>query len=189
MDVKQCSIEDVLVIKPNKFGDHRGFFSETFKNDVLKENGVDLNWKQDNHSYSSQLGVVRGLHFQTAPFEQAKLLRVTRGAILDVAVDIRKGSPTYGRHVAVELSADNWSQLYVPIGFAHGFCTLTDETEVLYKVSAGYAPDNEGGLLWNDPDIGIEWPISDAQAVLSARDMEWPRFSEFDSPFSIEKTG
>lgn len=185
MDVIATEIPDVKIIRPKKFGDHRGFFSEVFKNDVLKTNGVDIAWVQDNHSFSAARGVVRGLHFQTAPFAQAKLLRVTRGAILDVAVDIRRGSSTYGRHVAVELSADNWDQLYVPAGFAHGFCTLTDNTEVIYKVSAGYAPANEGGLMWNDPDIGIKWPIIDAETTLSGRDTTWPAFKDFDSPFAI----
>ena len=183
MDVIATDITDVKIVRPKKFGDHRGFFSEVFKNDVLKANGVDVDWVQDNHSFSASRGVVRGLHFQTAPFAQAKLLRVTRGAILDVAVDIRRGSPTYGRHVAVELSAGNWDQLYVPVGFAHGFCTLTDNTEVIYKVSAAYAPANEGGLIWNDPDLAIAWPISSAEATLSARDTTWPAFRDFDSPF------
>ena len=185
MDVITTEIPDVKIIRPKKFGDHRGFFSEVFKNDVLKAHGVDVGWIQDDHSFLAARGVVRGLHFQTAPFAQAKLLRVTRGSILDVAVDIRRGSPTYGRHVAVELSADNWGQLYVPVGFAHGFCTLTDNTEVIYKVSAGYAPANEGGLMWNDPDIGIKRPIVDAETTLSGRDTTWPPFKGFDSPFAI----
>ncbi|HRE43770.1 MAG TPA: dTDP-4-dehydrorhamnose 3,5-epimerase, partial [Terricaulis sp.] len=135
MQIETTAIADVLILKPKKFGDHRGFFSETFKHAALAEAGVNLNWVQDNHSFSAARGVVRGLHFQREPNPQAKLLRVTRGAILDVAVDIRKASPTYGQHVAVELSAENWSQLYVPVGFAHGFCTLTENTEVLYKVT------------------------------------------------------
>jgi dTDP-4-dehydrorhamnose 3,5-epimerase len=183
MEITPAAIPDVLIIKPKKHGDHRGFFSETFKNAALREHGVTLDWVQDNHSFSAARGVVRGLHFQRAPKAQAKLLRVTRGAILDVAVDVRKASPSYGQHVAVELSADNWTQLYVPAGFAHGFCTLTENTEVLYKVSAEYGPAEEGGLLWNDPDIGIAWPISAGEATLSARDLEWPRFKDFVSPF------
>jgi len=183
MQIEQTAIADVLVIKPKKHGDHRGFFSETFKQAALAEAGVALDWVQDNHSFSAPRGVVRGLHFQGAPHAQAKLLRVTRGAILDVAVDIRKASPSYGRHVAVELSADNWSQLYVPAGFAHGFCTLTENTEVLYKVSAIWSPSDEGGLLWNDADIAIDWPVKAEEATLSARDLEWPRFKDFVSPF------
>lgn len=183
MEITRAAIPDVLIIKPKKHGDHRGFFSETFKSAALRAHGVMLDWVQDNHSFSAARGVVRGLHFQRTPKAQAKLLRVTRGAIFDVAVDARKTSPTYGQHVAVELSADNWAQLYVPIGFAHGFCTLTENTEVLYKVSAEYGPAEEGGLLWNDPDLGIDWPISAEHATLSARDLEWPRFRDFVSPF------
>ena len=183
MEITPTAIADVLIVKPKKHGDHRGFFSETFKVAALREHGVTVDWVQDNHSFSAARGVVRGLHFQRAPKAQAKLLRVTRGAILDVALDVRKTSPTYGRHVAVELSADNWTQLYVPVGFAHGFCTLTENTEVLYKVSAEYGPAEEGGLLWNDPDLRIAWPIRVEEATLSARDLEWPRFKDFVSPF------
>jgi dTDP-4-dehydrorhamnose 3,5-epimerase len=183
MEVERTAIPDVLVIRPKKFGDERGFFSEVFKNDVLKAHGVDLPWVQDNHSFSATRGVVRGLHFQTAPFAQAKLLRVARGAILDVAVDIRRDAPTYGQHVAVELSAENWAQLYVPIGFAHGFCTLVENTEVLYKVTAPYAPTHEGGLMWNDPALGIAWPISAGEATVNARDQNWPGLTGFETRF------
>jgi dTDP-4-dehydrorhamnose 3,5-epimerase len=183
MQIERAAIPDVLIIRPKKHGDHRGFFSETFRASALREAGVDLDWVQDNHSFSAARGVVRGLHFQRHPKAQAKLLRVIRGAVFDVAVDIRKGSPTYGRHVAVELSAENWAQIYVPVGFAHGFCTLTENAEVLYKVSAEYGPAEEGGVLWNDPDLGIAWPIGAEQATLSPRDLEWPRFKDFDSPF------
>lgn len=183
MQIERAAIADVLIIRPKKHGDHRGFFSETFRASALQEAGVDLDWVQDNHSYSQARGVVRALHFQRPPMAQAKLLRVIRGAILDVVVDIRKASPTFGRHVAVELSAENWAQIYAPIGFAHGFCTLSEDTEVLYKVSAPYAPAEEGGVLWNDPDLGIDWPISPDEATLSARDREWPRLKDLVSPF------
>lgn len=183
MQIERAAIPDVLIIRTKKHGDHRGFFSETFKAAALREAGVELDWVQDNHSFSAARGVVRGLHFQRPPKAQAKLLRVTQGAVFDVAVDIRKGSATYGRHVAVELSAENWTQIYVPVGFAHGYCTLTENTEVLYKVSADYAPAEEGGLIWDDPDLGIDWPIRAGEATLSARDREWPRFREFISPF------
>ncbi len=183
MRIEPAQIPDVLLIQPAKHGDHRGFFSETFRAAAMKEVGVDVDWVQDNHSFSQARGVVRGLHFQRAPRAQAKLLRVVRGAILDVAVDVRKASPTYGQHVAVELSADNWTQLYVPVGFAHGFCTLTENCEVLYKVSADYGPAEEGGVLWNDPDLAIDWPIALEDATLSARDKEWPRFKDLVSPF------
>ena len=183
MQIERSSIPEVLVIRPTKHGDERGFFSETFRASLLKEQGIAHDWVQDNHSFSAARGVVRGLHFQRAPKAQAKLVRVACGAVLDVAVDIRKGSSSFGRHVAVELSAENWTQLYVPAGFAHGFCTLTENTEVLYKVSAEYAPELEGGVLWNDPDLGIAWPISHKAATLSARDREWPLFRDFVSPF------
>ena len=183
MDIRPTDIPDVKIIRPARVGDHRGFFSEVFRSDVFKASGIDVDWVQDNHSLSARRGVIRGLHYQTAPFAQAKLVRVIRGAIFDVAVDIRKGASTYGRHVAVELSAENWDQLYVPAGFAHGFCTLTENTEVLYKVSAPYAPANEGGLMWNDPAIGIKWPIGENEATLSGRDTGWPGLSGFSSPF------
>ena len=183
MQIERSAIPDVLVIRPTKHGDERGFFSETFRASALRQHGVEHDWVQDNHSFSAARGVVRGLHFQRAPKAQAKLVRVARGAVLDVALDIRNGSLSFGRHVAVELSADNWAQLYVPAGFAHGFCTLTENTEVLYKVSAEYAPELEGGVLWNDPDLGIAWPIGPEAATLSPRDREWARFKDFVSPF------
>ncbi|MBX3428463.1 MAG: dTDP-4-dehydrorhamnose 3,5-epimerase [Hyphomonadaceae bacterium] len=183
MRIERASIADILLIQPKKHGDSRGFFSETFRVAAMKDAGVDVDWVQDNHSLSQARGVVRGLHFQRAPKAQAKLLRVVRGAILDVAVDVRKNSPTYGEHVAVELSADNWTQLYVPVGFAHGFCTLTENCEVLYKVSAEYGPAEEGGLLWNDADLAIDWPIAPEEATLSVRDREWPRLRDIVSPF------
>jgi len=186
MDIEATSIAGVLIVRPKKFGDERGFFSEVFKQSVLREAGVAFDWVQDNHAFSASRGVVRGMHFQTAPFAQAKLLRVTRGAVYDVAVDIRKGSPTYGAHVGVELSADNWAQLLVPAGFAHGYCTLSEDTEVLYKVTAPYAPQNEGGLLWNDPDLGVDWPIAHSEATLNARDASWPRLRDLESPFHYE---
>jgi dTDP-4-dehydrorhamnose 3,5-epimerase len=185
MQIEPASIPDVLVIRPIKRGDARGFFSETFKASRLREAGVDLDWVQDNHSYSSSRGVVRGLHFQRPPLAQAKLVRVTRGAIFDVAVDIRQGSPTFGRHVAVELSAENWAQLYVPVGFAHGFCALTDDTEVQYKVSTEYSLESEGGLLWNDSALAIDWPIKAEAARLSPRDAAWPPLGGFTSPFVV----
>ncbi len=183
MEITPTSLSEVLLIRPRRHGDHRGFFSETYKASALREAGVETQFIQDNHSYSSRRGVVRGLHFQSHPKAQVKLVRVTRGAILDVAVDIRSGSPTYGRHVAVELSAETGLQIYVPAGFAHGFCTLTDETEVLYKVSAEYGPAEEGGLLWSDPALGIDWPVAPIDAIVSERDAAWPSFEAFRSPF------
>ena len=183
MQIERSGIPDVLVIRPTRHRDERGFLSETFRASALKAEGVAHDWMQDNHSFSAAAGVVRGLHFQCAPKAQAKLVRVSRGAVLDVAVDIRKRSPSFGRHVAVELSADNWAQLYVPAGFAHGFCTLSENTEVLYKVSAEYAPELEGGVLWSDADLGVAWPVSPETATLSPRDRAWPRFKDFVSPF------
>ncbi|HWA00037.1 MAG TPA: dTDP-4-dehydrorhamnose 3,5-epimerase [Caulobacterales bacterium] len=183
MQIERTAIPDVLIVRPKKFGDERGFFSETFKAAALEAFGVHHSWVQDNHSFSAAPGVVRGLHFQVGEHAQAKLIRVTRGALLDVAVDIRKGSPTYGRHVAVELSAENWTQLYIPIGFAHGFVTTAPNTEALYKVTTYWSQPNEGGVLWNDPDLGIAWPIPASEATINARDAGWPRLKDFDSPF------
>ena len=186
MQVETTKIAGVLVITPKKFGDERGFLSETFRSSALAAYGVTHGWAQDNHSMSGKRGAVRGLHFQAPPRAQAKLLRVVHGTIFDVAVDIRKGSPTYGGHVAVELSADNWKQLYVPPGMAHGFCTLTDRADVLYKTSDEYAPETEGGLLWNDPALRVSWPVTAADATFNARDAGWPTLAEFRSPFSWE---
>jgi dTDP-4-dehydrorhamnose 3,5-epimerase len=183
MLVENTAIPGVLIVTPKKFADERGFFSETFRASALVPYGVTNAWPQDNHSKSGKRGVVRGLHFQAPPRAQAKLLRVVRGSILDVAVDIRKGSPTYGKHVAVELSEANWKQLYVPIGMAHGFCTLTDRAEVLYKTSNEYAPETEGGLMWNDPALGIAWPMAAAEATVNARDSAWQPLSALQSPF------
>ena len=183
LTVTETKIKGVYLITPKKFGDDRGFFSETYNAGALKKSGIESQFCQDNHSFSATPGTLRGLHFQTAPMAQTKLVRVTRGAVLDVAVDIRRGSATYGQHVAVELSAQNWSQLLVPTGFAHGFCTLIPDTEVLYKVDAPYSPDDEGGLLWSDPALGIEWPDF-AGAVVAERDAQWPGIGTFESPFS-----
>lgn len=176
-------IAGLIVLEPKKFGDHRGFFSETYNRARLAELGFDADFVQDNHSLSVEKGVVRGLHYQSPPFAQDKLVRVVRGAILDVAVDIRRGSPTWGDHVAVELSAENWRQLLVPKGFAHGFVTLEPETEVVYKVTDVYAPKNDHGLLWSDPDIGIDWPVTAEAAILSDKDRVQPLLAELESPF------
>jgi len=178
MELRPTSIPDVMVLAAPKHGDHRGFFSEVYSRRALHELGIDLEFVQDNHSFSAQRGVLRGLHYQIAPKAQDKLVRVIRGAIRDVAVDIRRGSPTFGRHVAVELSAENWLQLFVPCGFAHGFVTLTPDVEVIYKVTADYAPELERGIRWDDPDLAIDWGISPAEAILSARDLTHPRFSD-----------
>ena len=154
LDVRSLAISDVKVITPSIFRDERGFLSETYSRRALAEAGIDADFVQDNHSLSRTRGVLRGLHFQTEPFAQGKLVRVLRGAIFDVAVDIRRGSPTFGQHVSCVLSAENWSQMWVPAGFAHGFCTLEPDTEVLYKVTAFYAPQCDKGIAFDDPDIG-----------------------------------
>lgn len=183
MHIEQTEIDGLLVITPSKIGDDRGFFSETFIAEQLSAHGATGPWVQDNHVWSRAPGVVRGLHFQAPPFAQAKLIRVTRGAIYDVAVDLRGGSPTYGRHFGVELSAENWKQLLIPAGFAHGYCTLTESAETLYKVSATWNSASEAGLRWDDRDLGISWPISQSEALLSERDKTWPSFAEFVTPF------
>jgi dTDP-4-dehydrorhamnose 3,5-epimerase len=187
MDIQATSIPEVKIIAPKKFGDARGFFSETYNQRAFHAAGITDAWVQDNHSLSGPKGTVRGLHFQTAPFAQAKLVRVTRGAILDVAVDIRRGSPTYGQHVACEISAEKWNQIYVPAGFAHGFCTLTQDAEVLYKVTALYSREHDFGLLWNDPALGIDWPVTPAEALLSDKDKVQPTLANLPAHFTYAK--
>ena len=179
MEVVPLAIPDVKLITPRRFSDPRGFFAETFSRRRFAEAGLTADFVQDNQSLSRPAGTVRGLHFQRPPFAQAKLVRVLRGAVFDVAVDLRPGSPSYGRHVTAELSAENGTMIFVPEGFAHGFCTLQPDTEVFYKVNRDYAPQHEGGILWNDAALGIAWPVEAADAVLSDRDRRWPTFSEF----------
>jgi dTDP-4-dehydrorhamnose 3,5-epimerase len=179
MDVVPLDIADVKVLTPKRFGDNRGFFSEVYSRaKMASEAGIDEEFVQDNQSLSAVGGVVRGLHYQVEPMAQGKLVRVVRGAVLDVAVDIRVGSPTFGRHVATVLSAENWRQVYVPVGFAHGFVTLEPGTEVLYKVTRPYSPEHERGIRWDDPALGIDWGVSADAAVLSARDREHPVLAE-----------
>ncbi|MFO1187813.1 MAG: dTDP-4-dehydrorhamnose 3,5-epimerase [Alphaproteobacteria bacterium] len=184
LEVRQLDIPGLLLLTPKRFGDARGFFSETFNAQSFRNIGIDCVFVQDNHSLSAEPGTVRGLHFQRPPHAQAKLIRVSRGAIFDVAVDIRRGSPTYGKWSGVELSAENWSQLFVPPGFAHGFCTLTPNTEVLYKVDALYAPESDAGILWRDPELAINWP-SFAGKQVSAKDADLPRLADITSPFTV----
>lgn len=174
---------DVILIQPRRLGDDRGWFQETWSQRGFEALGLNCDFVQDNHSYSRDAGVVRGLHFQRPPYAQTKLVRCLRGAILDVVVDLRRGAATYGQHFQDKLSARGGEQLLIPGGFAHGFVTLEPDTEVAYKVSAPYAPDHEMGVLWNDPDLLIEWPVSEAQAILSPRDQQWPLFKELVSPF------
>jgi dTDP-4-dehydrorhamnose 3,5-epimerase len=178
MQVEETAIPAVKIVTPKKHGDNRGFFSEVYNQADWDKAGLAFTFVQDNHSYSAAKGVLRGLHFQTPPFAQDKLVRVVRGAILDVAVDIRRSSPTFGRHVAVELSAENWRQLLVPIGFAHAFITLEPDVEVLYKTTAPYSAAHDRGVAWDDPGIGIAWPSLPEGPVLSDKDRKWPRLKD-----------
>jgi len=175
-----------LEFVPIKHGDERGFFSEVYSKAELAKLGIDLEFVQDNQSMSRKVGTVRGLHFQAPPFAQSKLVRVLRGAIFDVVVDVRTGSPSYGQHVSVKITAQDWNQLLVPKGFAHGFCTLEPDTEILYKVDAPYAAEHEHGILWSDPDLGIEWPVSVEQAMVSSKDRQLPRLKDLNSFFQFE---
>ncbi len=170
-EFKKLEIPDVLLIKPKVFEDDRGFFLETYKKDEFEKAGISGEFIQDNHS-KSKYGVLRGLHFQKKPYEQAKIVRCIKGIIYDVAVDLRKNSPTFGKFVAVILSEFNKYMLYIPRGFAHGFVVLSDEAEVMYKVDNKYAPSHEYGLIWNDPDVNIPWPID--VPTLSKKDETWP---------------
>ena len=183
MKIEATALPDVKLVTPVRHGDTRGFFAETFKSSAFAEAGLPSHFVQDNHSLSATVGTIRGLHYQSMPYPQDKLVRVLRGRVLDVAVDIRKKSPTFGRHVAVELSADNFLQLFVPIGFAHGFCTLEPDTEIIYKVTAPYAPQCDFGLAFDDPALGIAWPVDLATATLSDKDRKQPRLADLPSHF------
>ena len=183
LEITETAIPDVKIVKARRFGDARGFFTESYSVQRWHEAGIDVRFVQDNESFSVLKGTVRGLHFQLPPAAQSKLVRVLRGAVLDVAVDIRKNSPTYGQYVAVELSAEGGEQLFIPRGFAHGFCTTAPDTYVAYKGDAYYAPEHDSGILWNDPTIGIDWPVTVSDAILSEKDMLHSTFSEFVSPF------
>jgi dTDP-4-dehydrorhamnose 3,5-epimerase len=174
------------IIRPRRFDDHRGFFSETWSRRGLAGIDLDIDFVQDNHSLSLEPETVRGLHYQTAPFAQAKLVRVVRGAILDICVDIRWGSPTFGRHISHVLSARNWEQIFVPVGFAHGFRTLEPATEVIYKVSEYYSAPHDRGLRWDDPALGIDWGVSADHAVLSDRDRQHPLLRDLPRDFVFD---
>jgi dTDP-4-dehydrorhamnose 3,5-epimerase len=178
LQVESLAIPEVKLIRPSKFGDFRGFFSETYNKKQFAEAGIDLDFVQDNHAMSHATGTVRGLHYQSAPFAQDKLVRVTKGRIYDVAVDIRRASPTFGKWVGVELSADAWNQLLIPIGFAHGLCTLEPDTEVLYKVTNFYSVEHDLGIRWNDPELAITWPVAEEDAQLSPKDRGQPLFKD-----------
>lgn len=178
MIVRQLKLDGLLEINPRRFSDARGFFSETYNGKTFAEVGIDMNFVQDNHSYSITKGVVRGLHYQLPPFAQDKLVRVTRGAILDVAVDIRKSSQTFGKWFALEVSAEKWNQILVPKGFAHGFMTLVENTEVIYKVTDYYSPEHDRSIRFDDPEIGINWPLPSSGVQLSDKDQKAPYLAD-----------
>lgn len=183
LNVEETALDGVLVLTPRRFADDRGFFTESYNARRFKDAGVAVDFIQDNHSYSAKAGTVRGLHFQAPPFAQSKLVRVLRGAIIDVAVDARKASPTYGQWVSVELSAENGRQIFVPQGFLHGFITLTADTDVAYKVDAYYDKASDGAVRWDDPGLAIDWGPTAGNAVLSAKDAAAQRWADFKSPF------
>lgn len=183
MDVVALDIPEVKLVTPRRFADARGFFSETYTRRAFAAAGIADDFVQENQSYSAEAGTLRGLHFQPPPHAQAKLVRCLRGRIWDVAVDLRRASPTFGRHVAAELSPDNWRQLYIPAGFAHGFVTLEPDTEVLYQVTAYYAPECDRGIAWDDPDLALAWPLAGREPLLSEKDRRQPRLKDVALPF------
>ena len=183
MKFSKTKISDVYIIEPSVFGDDRGYFLESFNLDKFEENVCPIKFVQDNESKSSK-GVLRGLHFQKPPFAQAKLVRCIEGKVLDVVVDIRKNSKTYGQHVAVELSGENKKQVFIPKGFAHGFVVLSDSAVFAYKVDNSYAPDFDAGIRWNDKELNIQWGIKDGEVMVSEKDAELPFFLEFETPFT-----
>ncbi len=185
LGVNRLEIPDVVVFVPRRFEDSRGYFVETYRRSILEDMGIDINFVQENQSYSVAAGTIRALHFQRPPVAQAKLVRVLRGSILDVAVDLRRGSPTYGKWVGAKLTAAEGQQMLVPRGFAHGFCTLEPHTEALYKCDAYYAPEHEGGLHFADPDIQVSWPVSPEAAIVSDKDAKLPAFDTFETPFAL----
>ncbi len=183
MHVSSLDIPDIKLLSPEKHGDARGFFSEIYSRRSLEAAGIRQQFVQENCSFSAPQFTVRGLHWQSPPFAQAKLIQVLQGSILDVAVDLRRESPWFGQHVAIELSAENWQQILIPVGFAHGFCTLEADTMVLYKVDAYYSTEHEQGLRWDDPTLGIDWPATKDQAVLSTKDQQLPLLANCKPPF------
>lgn len=183
MKVELLAIADVMLLQAKSFQDDRGAFSETWNRHAFKELGIDADFVQDNHVKSLKTGTLRGLHYQAPPHAQGKLIRVIKGAIFDVAIDMRHQSPSYGKHVSATLTAENQVQIWVPEGFAHGYVTLEPDTEVLYKVTDFYAPDTEGGILWNDPDLGIAWPVDAEATILSEKDLQLPLMRDVKSPF------
>ncbi len=183
VEVRRLELDGLLELRLKRFSDERGFFSEVWRQDQMAEAGIEARFVQDNHSFSVARGVLRGLHFQQPPIAQAKLVRVSRGSIFDVAVDIRRDSPTFGKWAGLVISADEWNQLFVPCGFAHGFVTLEEATEVHYKVSALYSPEHERAVRFDDPAIGIEWPVEAADLILSDKDRSAPALAEVETGF------
>jgi dTDP-4-dehydrorhamnose 3,5-epimerase len=183
LNVEQLAVPGVLLLTPRRFNDPRGFFSETWNQTRFAEAGIAGPFVQDNHAVSNASGVLRGLHCQIGQNAQGKLVRVVKGAIWDVAVEIRRGSPTYGQQAGAELSAENWRQLWVPAGFLHGYCTLTDDTEVIYKVTAPWDPAAERGVIWNDPDLNVAWPLAGRDVILSDKDRVLPRLKDCEAWF------
>ena len=182
-------LQDVIVVKPQRFTDARGYFSETYNADAFAKGGISDVFVQDNHSLSVSKGTVRGLHFQTAPYAQAKLVRCVRGRLLDVIVDIRPASKTFGQSECLEICAETGVQIYIPAGFAHGFCTLEDNTEIAYKVTEFYSPAHDAGIKFDDAELGITWPFSETELVLSDKDRKLPSFSSFRQQYSIPTVG
>lgn len=187
MQIEETPLPGVLILTPRRFGDTRGWFSEVWNRRTLAAEGITIDFVQDNHSYSRDVGTVRGLHFQSPPHAQAKLVRCGRGRVFDVAVDIRKGSPTFGKWTGIELSAENGRQLLIPAGFLHGFVTREPDSELLYKCSDYYAPDCDGAVRFDDPDIGIDWGIDPQKAILSEKDRAAPFLRNFATPFAYEE--
>lgn len=186
--IEETALAGVIEITPRRFADARGHFSETYNADTLARHGISFQFSQDNQSYSQDIGTVRGLHFQAPPAAQAKLVRVIQGVIWDVAVDVRRGSPSFGQWVGVQLSADKGNQLLIPEGFLHGFVTRTPDCIVAYKCSATYAPETEGSVRFDDPDLAIDWGIKAEDAVLSDKDAIAPAFADLATPFAYEPT-
>lgn len=186
MLIEKTPLAGLVVLTPTRFGDNRGFFSESWSRKRMQEHGLDLDYVQDNHSVSSAVGTVRGLHFQSPPHAQAKLVRCGRGLLFDVAVDIRRGSPTYGQWFGTELSFENGKQMLIPVGFLHGFATRAPDTEIIYKCTDYYAPDCDGSVRFDDPAIGVDWGIDAAAAILSEKDLKAPLLADIDNKFVFE---
>lgn len=186
VQVEHSALPEVLILTPRRFADARGWFSESWNHRTLREAGIDIDFVQDNHSLSHRPGTVRGLHYQAPPHAQAKLVRVVRGAVFDVAVDARRGSPRFGRWTGVELSAENGRQIFIPAGFLHGFVTRTPDCEVLYKCSDDYAPEADGAVRFDDPELAIDWGIAPQEAVISDKDGQAPLWRDFETPFAWE---